>query len=175
MRPTILCCALALALPGLAHADARDTVKGVTSKIVSWGKDVAGGVSEGVDSGRKDTTGTDGAQVVGSHEELAQHGEVAILSLGPGPSDGTVEVVLGIANDSDQPIRLAELDDDALLLIDRDGYATRLVATADNPAELTVPAAARIKQRFVFAGKVEQAAAVRLWRHDYSVEAAAGH
>ncbi|MEJ1250637.1 hypothetical protein [Denitratimonas tolerans] len=166
-------CLLLLVATGSAIADTRDVVRSVTERVVSFGKDIVGGVAEGVDSGRKGAEGTDGSIVVGKHEELAGVGQIRLIGVQPWEgATATVTVEFAIDNRSDKPLRLVGFTErGSLLRIDHEGFATPLAGGHGNPAELTVPAKASIKQAFVFQGSPKDTRAVRVWGTDYALAA----
>ncbi|MGU1577572.1 hypothetical protein ACSETU_13085 [Pseudomonas aeruginosa] len=141
----------------------KDAAKAAVSSAIETGKNLLGGVSEGITSGR-----ADGAKVVSDNAGFAEIGQVEVLKTEP--RDQQLAVTLGFKNDSDATVRLINLTQTgALLVIDNDGYSNALVALA-NPDDVTVPAKAGIRQTFVFEGGAEGIKAVRLWGKDLPVK-----
>lgn len=140
----------------------RNVTQNAVSSTVSVVKDFAGGVVEGVASGRQKSDGMDGAAVVASSEQLTEHKvSVELLSVTDGAGN-TVTVQLGFKNASDKTVRLIDLQNTgALLVIDRDGYSQGL--TASSPMDITLAADAGSKVDFTFPGKADDVASVRIW------------
>lgn len=146
----------------------KDAAKAAVSSAIETGKNLLGGVSEGITSGRQSAQGADGANVVSDNAGFAEIGQVEVLKTEP--RDQQLAVTLGFKNDSDATVRLINLTQTgALLVIDNDGYSNALVALA-NPDDVTVPAKAGIRQTFVFEGGAEGIKAVRLWGKDLPVK-----
>ncbi|PXB80179.1 hypothetical protein C0045_01130 [Pseudomonas aeruginosa] len=145
----------------------KDAAKAAVSSAIETGKNLLGGVSEGITSGRQSAQGADGAKVVSDNAGFAEIGQVEVLKTEP--RDQQLAVTLGFKNDSDATVRLINLTQTgALLVIDNDGYSNALVALA-NPDDVTVPAKG-IRQTFVFEGGAEGIKAVRLWGKDLPVK-----
>ncbi|HCF7127453.1 TPA: hypothetical protein NIJ42_006145 [Pseudomonas aeruginosa] len=143
----------------------KDAAKAAVSSAIETGKNLLGGVSEGITSGRQSAQG---AKVVSDNAGFAEIGQVEVLKTEP--RDQQLAVTLGFKNDSDATVRLINLTQTgALLVIDNDGYSNALVALA-NPDDVTVPAKAGIRQTFVFEGGAEGIKAVRLWGKDLPVK-----
>lgn len=142
----------------------KDAAKAAVSSAIETGKNLLGGVSEGITSGRQSAQGADGAKVVSDNAGFAEIGQVEVLKTEP--RDQQLAVTLGFKNDSDATVRPQT---GALLVIDNDGYSNALVALA-NPDDVTVPAKAGIRQTFVFEGGAEGIKAVRLWGKDLPVK-----
>lgn len=146
----------------------KDAAKAAVSSAIETGKNLLGGVSEGITSGRQSAQGADGAKVVSDNAGFAEIGQVEVLKTES--HDQQLAVTLGFKNDSDATVRLINLTQTgALLVIDNDGYSNALVALA-NPDDVTVPAKAGIRQTFVFEGGAEGIKAVRLWGKDLPVK-----
>jgi len=153
---------LSALLPVLSSCSCGDTARSVastlTEKTVETAKGAAAGVTSGIEEGRKGTVGLDGAQVLTSWSDMKGKASVEILSV-KGDETGTVEVTLGVSNSTDQPIRLTGLTGQSVMLLDKDGYISRLER---GPLELTVPQHAKDKAALVFKGKAADFVTLRL-------------
>lgn len=174
MRHPILCSALlilplAAVLPCLAEEPAagnslKESTKAAVSSAISAGKNLLGGVSEGITEGRINTEGIDGAAVVADYAQLTQVGSVELLKMETRGSG--LAVTLGFRNSTAKPLRIINLlDGGSLIAIDADGYSSPL-AVGSNPDELTVPANVGVRQVFHFETSSEAPHLIRLWGHD---------
>ncbi|MDP9780606.1 hypothetical protein [Pseudomonas fluorescens] len=146
----------------------KDSTKSAVSTFITAGKNLLGGVSEGVLDGRESVQGTDGAAIVASGEQMKDRIAIEVLKLEPG--DENVTVTLGFKNSTDTQLRLINLGQTGVLLaIDQAGYANRLTGL-DNPDEVTIPPKTAVRQKFVFEGMNEAVSTVRVWGQDYSVK-----
>lgn len=117
----------------------KDAAKAAVSSAIETGKNLLGGVSEGITSGRQSAQGADGAKVVSDNAGFAEIGQVEVLKTEP--RDQQLAVTLGFKNDSDATVRLINLTQTgALLVIDNDGYSNALVAL---PTPTTSPSRPR--------------------------------
>lgn len=158
---------LAEAEPG-SESTLKDSAKSAVSSAISAGKNLLGGVSEGVLDGRQSAQGVDGASIISSREQMK--GRVDVQVLKTEAVGDSFNVTLGFKNSSDSQLRLINLKQTgALLAIDQDGYANNLTVSLDNPDEVTIPAKAAVRQKFVFEGPIESSSSVRVWGQDYSV------
>ena len=173
-RVTLLVSSLLLSSLCLAEGEPsdgsliKDSTKAAVSSFITAGKNLLGGVSEGVLDGRESAQGADGAAIISSNEQLKDRVSIEVLKLEP--VDDTFSVTLGFKNSTDTQLRLINLGQTgALLAIDQAGYANRLTGL-DNPDEVTVPPKIAVRQKFVFEGMNEAVSAVRMWGADYSVK-----
>ncbi len=146
-----------------------ESAKSVVSSVVKFGKEVLSGVSDGVTEGRKTGESGDGAIIVSNQNELEQFLEVSILSK---TADGekSVNVELGFKNSGYRPVRVINLKDkNAIIVVDKDGYATGLSSHNDNPFDITVPEQAAVKQMFNFNVPEESAFTIRIWGKQYQL------
>jgi hypothetical protein len=147
----------------------KDSAKSAVSSAISAGKNLLGGVSEGVLDGRQSAQGVDGASIISSREQMK--GRVDVQVLKTEASGDSFNVTLGFKNSSDSQLRLINLKQTgALLAIDQEGYANGLTVSLDNPDEVTIPPKAAVRQKFVFEGPIEQSTSVRVWGQDYPVK-----
>lgn len=147
----------------------KDSAKSAVSSAISAGKNLLGGVSEGVLDGRQSAQGVDGASIISSREQMKDRITVEVLKTEA--SGDSFNVTLGFKNSSDSQLRLINLKQTgALLVIDQDGYANALTASLDNPDDVTVPPKAAVRQKFVFEGPIETSSAVRVWGQDFQVK-----
>ncbi|MFI8578863.1 hypothetical protein FIV02_01545 [Pseudomonas sp. THAF187a] len=158
----------ACAETGSEGSTIKESAKAAVSSAISAGKNLLGGITEGVIDGRESAQGADGAQVISNHEQMADIVQVDVLKTQP---DGdNLRVTLGLKNTSATQLRLINLTQTgALLAIDADGYANPLLPGLQNPDEITVPANAGVRQVFIFAGPMDSGVSVRLWGQDYPV------
>ncbi|WP_409285805.1 hypothetical protein [Pseudomonas protegens] len=147
----------------------KDSTKSAVSSAISAGKNLLRGINEGVLEGRQSTEGVDGASIISSPEQMKDRVDVQVLKTEA--IGGSFYVTLGFKNSSDSQLRLINLKQTgALLAIDQDGYANNLMLGLENPDEVTIPAKAAVRQKFVFEGPIESSSSVRLWGQDYSVK-----
>ncbi|KPN88389.1 hypothetical protein [Pseudomonas nunensis] len=147
----------------------KDSAKAAVSSAISAGKNLLGGVSEGVLDGRQSAQGVDGASIISSREQMKDRIDVQVLKTEA--VGDTFNVTLGFKNSSDSQLRLINLKQaGALLAIDQDGYANGLTASLENPDDVTVPPKAAVRQKFVFEGPIETSTTVRVWGQDYQVK-----
>lgn len=162
----MLLAALGARAEGTEGSSVKNAAKAVTSSVVTFTKNVVSGMSEGATDGRKTTGSADGAVLVSKAAELDKHLEVKTLKFDT-PSKGEVVAELALRNKTDRPVRVIELlATGAVLLIDKDGFATR-PEPVEAPAEITVPAKAMIKTRLRFTDVSGAPVAVRLFGKDY--------
>lgn len=160
---------LASGLCSAEESSLKDSTRTAVSGAISAGKNLLGGITEGVTDGRTSTEGVDGAQVISSGEQLAERIQVEVLKVSKQGDD--LKLTLGLKNASEQALRLINLTQPgSLLVIDQDGYASVLVAGLVNPDAVTVPASAGVRQAFVFEGPVEGPVEVRLWSRKYPLK-----
>ncbi|RMM51368.1 hypothetical protein ALQ77_01078 [Pseudomonas corrugata] len=146
----------------------KDSTKAAVSSFITAGKNLLGGVSEGVLDGRESAQGTDGAAIISSGEQMKDRIGVEVLKLEP--SDDNLTVTLGFKNSTDTQLRLINLRQTGVLLaIDQAGYANSLKAM-ENPDEVTVPPKAAVRQKFIFDGQNEPISSVRVWGQDYQLK-----
>lgn len=139
-----------------------ETTKTVISGVVSFGKDVLSGASEGVTEGRKTGESDDGAIIVDNQAELEKFLDVKFLNK-TANGEKSVNVEMGFKNSGNKPVRVINLkDNNAIIIVDKDGYATGISFHLDNPSAITVPEQAAIKQVFNFNIAEENAAEIRI-------------
>ncbi|WP_444911637.1 hypothetical protein [Microbulbifer sp. PAAF003] len=169
MRRTILIAGLILCSSAFAQQNTdeqesgvAETAKSVMSNIVSFGKNLMDGASEGVVDGRKTGQSTDGAVLINTLEDLNKYLESDVIAVTAHAESGCY-VEVGFKNQNDFPVRLIDLDSsEAVILIDQDGYATNLFRGKGNPEELTIPSNAGRKQKFYFAIEWDQVREIRI-------------
>ncbi len=145
----------------------KDTAKSAVSSIVSMGKNLMGGINEGVDAGRQSTLGADGAMIISSHESMA--GKLSAEIIKVEQKDETLHVVVGFKNATDALLRVINLKQTgSLLAIDQAGYSNTLRMDHRNPDEVNVPPMSAIRQTFIFECENEPFRSLRLWGQDYS-------
>ncbi|MDO7896030.1 hypothetical protein [Pseudomonas citrulli] len=165
---SLLFSALCLAEGEPADSVIKDSTKSAVSTFITAGKNLLGGVSEGVLDGRESVQGTDGAAIVSNGEQMKDRVQVEVLKVDA--ADENYTITLGFKNSTDTQLRLINLGQTgALLAIDQAGYANKLTGL-DNPDEVTVPPKTAVRQKFVFEGLNEAMTTVRLWGKDYPVK-----
>ncbi len=146
----------------------KDSAKSAVSSAISAGKNLLGGITEGVTDGRESAQGVDGARVVSNRDQMHDVVQVDVLKMEP--AGNNLRITLGLKNVSETQLRLINLKQTgALLAIDSEGYANPLLAGLENPDEVTIPAKAGVRQTFTFAGPMEKGASVRLWGQDFAI------
>lgn len=146
----------------------RDSAKATMSTAITAGKNLMGGLTEGVTAGREGAEGTDGSLSISALEQL--QGKVDIELLRTAPEGDNLVATIGFKNESDQQLRLINLTQTgALIAIDKDGYSSALLPGLDNPDQVTIPPKVGVRQKFVFEGPVQGITAIRLWGKDFSI------
>ncbi len=151
--------------------DSKETAAEVTKNAIKFSKNVLGGISDGVDEGRKEAEGIDGARIVTDIDELERYVDIKLLMVRSLDDDKRTDIEVGFRNKSDNPIRIANLDDkETVLLLDADGYAQEADSGSRYGAEITIPPNAGKKHNFIFNVPVSKAKALRLWNKEYEVK-----
>lgn len=175
--PIVACACMALLWAGASVAEEaapsasslRDSAKSTMSTAISAGKNLMGGLTEGVTEGREAAEGADGATSISTFEQLEGLGTVDLLRVES--QEGGVVATLGFKNQSDKPLRLINLTQTgALIAIDKDGYSSALQVGLVNPDYVTIPAKVGVRQRFIFDSEGEEVQAIRLWGRDFNVK-----
>jgi hypothetical protein len=144
----------------------KNAVAVVTKKTVGVTKSAIAGVAEGIDAGRKETVGFDGAHVVSTYAEITKLLTIELLKA-DADDKGHLRVTLGFANDTDAPVRLSGWSAKAeILVLDKNGYVKRL--TNDLP-QTTIPAKAKDKVDFLFDIAPEDAVTMRFFEGEISL------
>jgi hypothetical protein len=169
--------ASALSLPSASSADEaapaqnggggdsfiKKGVSAVVSTGVSTTKEIASGVSEGIEAGRKSGQSVDGALLVSNKDDfmeiVGQGRALKVADFG----GGAFEVTVAIKNDHDRPLRLTNLANPGnAVLLDSEGFAY----TTNDTADVTILPKTASRVRFNF-DKVELPPAVlRLYDFD---------
>lgn len=167
IRPLVFLVAIGSA--HITHADAKDFISEATKSAISFSKDILKGLNDGVDEGRKDAEGVDGAITVTHVEELERYITVEILEVSG--KDNSTHVTVGFKNREEKPVRIANMDDRRIvLLIDSDGYSQELSKHSRDRSEFTVPASTGKKHTFIFNTGVDKADKIRLWNKNYDLK-----
>ena len=164
---TIMISSICVAEPeSTSDSSIKDLTKAAVSSAIAVGKNLLGGINEGLLEGRGSVKGVDGAAIISSHLQLK--GRLTIQVLKAEPDNEGFYITLGFKNNTDMPLRLINLKQaDALIAIDQDGYANGLSSSPGNPNELTVPPKAAIRQKFSFEGPIKAVTTVRVWGQEY--------
>ncbi|MDR2981272.1 MAG: hypothetical protein LBV12_03390 [Puniceicoccales bacterium] len=155
-------CAAVFCLTGCPGESTKKAVSTVTGKTVENVKGTFAGISEGIDEGRKQVIGPDGAIVLTSLVGMDGKLSAEILKVEQG-SPSYIFVTVGFANETEQDYRLTKIFDTAMLL-DKEGYVTRLSGDID---DVTVPAKAKDKTTLKFEGTLGNFAKIRISGKDY--------
>ena len=163
----ILFAAALTALSSVSYAQSSeessvtDASKSVVSGMVRFGKDLIGGVDDGIDEGRKTGLSQDEAIIIDNADDLRAHIEGTVLNVNA-VSDGASSIEVGFKNNSDKPVRLINLlESENVIAIDMDGYATNVTIGA-NPLQVTIPSRTGRKQAFQFAIPAESVKEIRI-------------
>ncbi len=171
MKKFILILALVFFCSNYVYADAQETITKTTKNVIKFGKNFLKGLNDGVDEGRKEATGVDGAVTVTNVEELEKYVTVEILSILSEKKDSETHVTVGFKNRADKPVRIANLDDKGIiLLIDSDGYSQALSNRSRRSAELTIPSGTGMKHTFIFDINIKKADKIRLWNKEFPLQ-----
>lgn len=148
----------------------KDSAKAAVSTAITAGKNLLGGVSDGVTEGRVEAQGADGSIVVSSLEQLDGQVSVQLLKLET-VEEGNLSALIGFKNTTDKPLRLINLrQTGALLAIDQEGYSSAPLPGLVNPDDVTIPASTGVRQKFVFEGPSAEVQSIRLWGRDFEVK-----
>jgi hypothetical protein len=177
ISPLALALAFALGAPAAVADEAatdsstiKDSAKAAVSTAITAGKNLLGGVSDGVTEGRVDAQGADGSIVVSNLEQLDGQVSVQLLKIET-VEDGNLSALLGFKNTTDKPLRLINLrQTGALLAIDQEGYSSAPLPGLLNPDDVTIPALTGVRQKFVFEGPSAEVQSIRLWGRDFEVK-----
>ncbi|WP_444942978.1 hypothetical protein ACJJIK_12920 [Microbulbifer sp. ZKSA006] len=169
MRRAILVTGLLLCSSAFAQQNTQEqesgvaeAAKSVMSSIVSFGKNLVDGASEGVVDGRKSGQSTDGAILINTLEDLDKYLQADVIAVTAAEEHGCY-VEVGFKNENDFPVRLIDLNSsESVIVIDHDGYASNLFNGKGNPMEITVPSKAGRKQKFYFAKDWDQVREIRI-------------
>ncbi|VVP60763.1 hypothetical protein [Pseudomonas fluorescens] len=145
----------------------RDSASSVMSSLISTGKNLVGGITDGVTKGRESTESSDGAVVLSGLEPMTEMLIVELLSVEPPKSPG-MNVLIGFKNNTNKPVRVINLKQTgALLVIEQGGYSRALLQDLVNPDEVTIPANTGVRQNFVFEDSVKDIKSVRIFGKDW--------
>jgi len=146
---------------------AENAASKVTKKTVELGKGAVTGVVKGVDEGRVATTGPDGAVIVPDRISLEKLVTMKIMAVRAGTQADTTEVDIGFGNSNTHPVRVTNLTARGqVLALDKEKYTTELTTLLGEDSEVTIPADAKVKRTFVFAGPPARVATVRIFGMD---------
>lgn len=152
-----------------AHAEeglVKDGIKSVVSGLIATGKDVLSGTKDGVDEGRKSGASLDGATVINDGDALKKYLSVSALSVEQLAAQ-EYQVTLALRNDTDNIIRLANLEErKSIQLMDKDGFVAYL-KTPHLP--VTIPKKAALRERFIFAQQEAVPTTLRLYGVDIAL------
>lgn len=142
----------------------KNTFKEMTQDIISFSKQVATGISEGIREARKSSSRAGGTKIAANAAELQELLDITLLRFKAGTSDNAVIAEIGFKNSNPTPVRIiTTASNNDILLIDTEGYAT-ILNPSGIPRAITVPKNAALKQTFTFNGvAAKNADHVRFW------------
>lgn len=147
----------------------KDLTKAAVSSAIAAGKNLLGGVNDGILAGRESVQGVDGAVIISSQLQIKDRLTVEVLR--SEPVGDRFYITLGFKNNMSVPLRLINLNQpDALIAIDQDGYANSLSTGLENPVDLTIPPKAAVRQKFSFEGPIKAVITVRIWGQEYKLD-----
>lgn len=172
----VVCSLAALNSPVMAEEDnsnVAEAAKKAVSGLVTFGKDLIGGASEGVVDGRKEGKSKDAAIVVSNQQEFEEHLSAKVLAVKPAtkkddkgieqPIAGSSYVEVGFKNNNSQPVRMINLKEmEAVIAMDKEGYATVLSSSYFAPDDLTIPSNAGKKHKFYFKTDADGISQIRI-------------
>lgn len=162
-------CLLTVSLPTGCRKAAEKTAE----KVVSGGKEAIGGISEGIEKGRKQSGGTDDAIIISTADELAAHSDVSVFRLvASAESEPSTTVEFAIVNRETRPLELTGLHKlGSCAVIDSDGFFTPLDQNS-SPSSFEVLPQGKQKLILHFKTPNNKAAQVLLYAKKYSLTGA---
>jgi len=147
----------------------RDNVRSVVDSVVSAGKDVVTGVSQGVESALSDAERKANLKIVSDRETLEKLLTVTVLR-NEKIEGQTFRITLGLHNQNDFPVRLARLGElSSVVLLDQDDYAYVLPDAKEQGKDVVVLAKSRTRVRFTFTRIEGKPAVIRIFNKDYKL------
>lgn len=164
----IVILASALMLLGCSGEKTRKTTSKVTGKTVENIKGMLTGVVDGVEEGRKQTIGLDGALVVTTKEDLAGKVGISVYRLEDNPS-GNAMLTFALSNQLDVPVRVSGLaQGHNMVMLDPEGFAITLVS---RERDITIPPRAKERAAFIFGAPASQCKTFRLFGEEVALPA----
>ena len=151
------------------EAGLRESVRSIVDSVVSTGKDVVTGVSQGVESALDQAEGTRNAQLVSDKQSLAKLLEVTALR-SESLNERSFKITLAIHNKNDFPVRLTRLwEVSSVVLLDTEGYSYVLSDPRDQGKDVIVLGKSRTRVRFTFNDVEGRPATLRLYDTDIAL------
>ncbi len=155
------------------ETDLKGEVATDIKQLILNSKSILSGIQEGLSEGGTENDLPNTLLTVNDQTSFAEHLTLSIIK-GKALSDNRYELRVAIKNSADQPVRLMNLDDaQNLILIDRDGFASHLVADvgSDNQqSAITIPAEAGLRVTWTFAEVEEKPASLRIYGLTFLIE-----
>lgn len=145
------------------QGDWKETTAWLVGETVEKGKNVASGIKEGIEEGRKRGESWDDARIVTDLETLRAYGILRVHRVKTGDAAGTSKVVLAVINETERPLRLTGMN---LLSFDKEGFAQDV---SETPGDVTVPRSAKRRITFEVPISPEEVAKIRIWKTDMPV------
>ena len=147
----------------------KEGIQSIVSDIVSAGKDVAAGVTEGVDSGRKGRENLDKAQIVTSREDLEKLLSVTVVK-SEEMGDKSFQLTLAVKNTHAFSVRMTNLSEMAnVVLLDKEGFSYPLPQAQTQGRDVTAIGNSLTRVRYTFTGVEGEPATLRLYGADIAV------
>lgn len=176
MKNMVLFLGLFLLLPlSTAQADDAGIVKGgvksVVSGVVSAGKDAISGVTEGVDTGRKEGESTDQSKLVANKADFQRLTSIKVVK-SESMGNNQYKLTLALKNDNDFPVRITNLSEPKyIMLIDADGFSTTIDSPLVQGKDITALPKSLTRVRYVFSNVEAEPAIFRFFETDVKVPA----
>ncbi len=152
-------------LLGCNAETAEDVTHGAVQRGVEVTRGVGSGIVKGAREGRESTDSVDGAHVVSTYEQLAQHGSVEVRAAQE--VSGQTLVTLQFTNTTAEPLRIAHLHDDgALLALDSENVARECTG---RPSDFTVHPNSAHPINVTFPVPLGEVQKIRVWGHELNI------
>lgn len=172
MKKGVVVIALSLLCANVG-ADTKNVISATTKSVITFEKDLMKGLNDGVDEGRKNAEGADGAVTVAHVDEGEQYISAEVQGVEIADDDTGKKVTVGFKNNEDKPARIANMDDKGIvLLIGSDGYSQGLSADNRYAVEFAVPPKTGSRHVFKSDISMDKASRIRLWSQENDL---AGH
>ena len=147
----------------------KNSAKSIVAGIVSTGKDALAGVSEGLDSGRKEGESADKARIVASKEDLAKLLSVTVIKT-EDLGGQSFQLTLAVKNAHEFPVRMTNLSDKkTVVLLDKGGFSYPLSNLLVQGVDTTALGNSVTRVRYTFNAVEGEPAILRLYDTDISV------
>jgi len=147
----------------------KSGTKAIVSGIVSTGKDAITGISEGLDTGRKEGESADKAQIVASKEDLNKLLSVTVAKA-EDLGGQSFQLTLAVKNEHEFPVRMTNLSDKkTVVLLDKDGFSYPLANSVVQGVDTTALGNSTTRVRYTFNAVEGEPAILRLYDTDIPV------